>query len=42
MPIAVYVAAESDLDVAVALSVLLMAVSFGILLALKVVRKDGV
>ncbi len=39
MPIAVYVAAESDLDTAVALSVVLMAVSFGILLALKVGRK---
>src|SRR5947209_11769945 len=38
MPIAVYVAAESDLDTAVALSVVLMAVSFGLLLALRVGR----
>ena len=38
MPIAVYVAAESDLDAAVALSVVLMAVSFGLLLALRVGR----
>src|SRR5438105_14786205 len=36
MPIAVYVAAESDLDSAVALSVVLLAVSFGLLLALGV------
>lgn len=38
MPIAVYVAAESDLDAAVALSVVLMAVSFGLLLGLRVGR----
>lgn len=38
MPIAVYVAAESDLEAAVALSVLLMAVSFGVLLALRIGR----
>ncbi|GAC1303835.1 MAG: ABC transporter permease [Ktedonobacteraceae bacterium] len=38
MPIAVYLAAESDLDTAVALSVVLMAVSFGLLLALRVGR----
>ncbi len=36
MPIAVYIAAESDLDKAIALSVVLLAVSFGILLALKI------
>lgn len=39
MPIAVYIAAESDLETAVALSVVLMAVSFGVLLALQVGRK---
>ncbi|MFL5663560.1 MAG: ABC transporter permease [Ktedonobacteraceae bacterium] len=38
MPIAVYVAAESDLDTAVALSVVLMAVAFGLLLALRIGR----
>ncbi|HLQ30778.1 MAG TPA: ABC transporter permease [Ktedonobacteraceae bacterium] len=38
MPIAVYLAAESDLDTAVALSVVLMAVSFGLLLALRAGR----
>ena len=38
MPIAVYTAAESDLEAAVALSVVLMAVSFGVLLALRVGR----
>jgi len=36
MPIAVYIAAESDLDKAIALSVVLLAVSFGMLLALKI------
>jgi molybdate transport system permease protein len=39
MPIAVYIAAESDLDTAVALSVVLLAVSFGLLLALRVGRE---
>jgi len=39
MPIAVYIAAESDLETAVALSVVLMAVSFGVLLALQVGRR---
>lgn len=39
MPIAVYVAAESDLDTAVAISVVLMAVSFGLLLALRLGRE---
>ena len=34
MPLAIYLASQSDLDTAVALSILLMAVSFGILLAL--------
>lgn len=34
-PIAVYVAAESDLDAAVSLAVVLLAVSFGVLLALR-------
>src|SRR5437763_12793492 len=38
MPLAVYTAAESDLESAVALSVVLMAVSFGVLLALRVGR----
>ena len=36
MPIAVYIATENDLDIAVALSVVLMAVSFGVLLALRI------
>ena len=36
LPIAVYIAAESDLDKAIALSVVLLAVSFGMLLALKI------
>ncbi len=39
MPIAVYIAAESDLDTAVALSVVLLAVSFGLLLALRYGRE---
>jgi molybdate transport system permease protein len=39
MPIAVYIAAESDLDTAVALSVALLAVSFGLLLALRIGRE---
>src|SRR5437660_1416368 len=39
MPIAVYVAAESDLDTAVALSVVLLAVSFGLLLVLRIGRE---
>ncbi len=38
MPIAVYIATENDLDTAVALSVVLMAVSFGVLLALQIGR----
>lgn len=38
MPIAVYTAAESDLESAVALSVVLLAVSFGVLLALQIGR----
>ncbi len=38
MPIAVYIAAETDLDTAVAISVVLMAVSFGVLLALRIGR----
>src|SRR5437016_13094079 len=38
MPIAVYIAAENDLETAVALSVVLLAVSFGVLLALRVGR----
>ncbi len=37
-PIAVYVAAESDLDAAVSLAVVLLAVSFGVLLALRLGR----
>ncbi len=39
MPIAVYIAAETDIDMAVAISVVLMAVSFGVLLALRVGRE---
>jgi molybdate transport system permease protein len=35
MPIAVYIASESDLDKAIGLSVVLLAVSFGMLLALR-------
>jgi molybdate transport system permease protein len=38
MPIAIYIAAETDIDTAVAISVVLMAVSFGVLLALRVGR----
>ncbi len=38
MPIAVYIATENDLDMAVALSVILLAVSFAVLLALRVGR----
>ena len=38
LPIAVYIASESDLDKAIAISVLLLAVSFGILLALRIGR----
>jgi molybdate transport system permease protein len=37
-PIAVYIAAESDLDAAVSLSVVLLAISFGVLLALRLGR----
>jgi molybdate transport system permease protein len=38
MPLAIYIASQSDLDTAVALSVLLMAISFGILLTLNLGR----
>jgi molybdate transport system permease protein len=38
MPLAIYLASETDLDTAVALSVLLLAISFGILLALNLGR----
>jgi len=38
MPIAVYLAAETDLDKSIALSVVLLAVSFGVLLALQIGR----
>ncbi len=38
MPIAVYIASESDLDKSIALSVVLLAVSFGVLLALQLGR----
>lgn len=41
MPIAVYIASESDLDKAIALSVVLLAVSFGMLLALRLSRVNG-
>jgi molybdate transport system permease protein len=40
MPIAVYLASETDLDKAIALSVVLLAVSFGLLLALRFGRRD--
>jgi molybdate transport system permease protein len=40
VPIAVYLASETDLDSAIALSVVLLAVSFGLLLALRVGRKN--
>jgi molybdate transport system permease protein len=39
MPIAIYIAAESDLDTAVALSVLLLAISFALLLTLRLGRE---
>jgi molybdate transport system permease protein len=39
MPIAVYDASQSDLDKAIALSVVLLAVSFGVLLALRIGKK---
>lgn len=39
MPIAVYIASESDLDKSIAISVVLLAVSFGMLLALRLGRK---
>ncbi|HZO73338.1 MAG TPA: ABC transporter permease [Ktedonobacteraceae bacterium] len=39
MPIAVYVATQSDLNKAIALSVVLLAVSFGVLLALRIGKK---
>jgi molybdate transport system permease protein len=45
MPIAVYIASESDLDKSIALAVVLLAVSFGILLALRLLNitsKTGV
>lgn len=38
MPIAIYLAAETDLDKSIALSVVLLAVSFGVLLALQIGR----
>jgi molybdate transport system permease protein len=38
MPLAVYVALQSDLGASIALSVILLAVSFGLLLALRSVR----
>jgi len=40
MPVAVYLASESDLDKAIALSVVLLTVSFGLLLALRIGRKQ--
>jgi molybdate transport system permease protein len=39
MPIAVYIASETDLDKAIALAVVLLAVSFGLLLALRIGRE---
>jgi molybdate transport system permease protein len=39
MPIAVYIASETDLDKAIALSVVLLAVSFGVLLMLRIGRR---
>ena len=41
MPLAIYIASQTSLDSTVALSVLLMAVSFGILLALNLGRGKG-
>lgn len=41
MPIAVYIASESDLDKSIAISVVLLAVSFGILLALRLSQHYG-
>jgi molybdate transport system permease protein len=41
MPIAVYIASESDLDQSIALSVVLLAVSFGILFALRLGQYYG-
>jgi molybdate transport system permease protein len=40
MPIAVYIASESDLDKSIALSVVLLAVSFAILLVLRIGRRS--
>jgi molybdate transport system permease protein len=40
MPIAVYIASETDLDTAIALSVLLLALSFGVLLAVRFGQKQ--
>nr|WP_218104060.1 ABC transporter permease [Thermogemmatispora onikobensis] len=40
MPIAIYIAAETNLDAAVALSVLVLAVSFALLLALRLGRES--
>jgi molybdate transport system permease protein len=42
LPIAVYMASESDLDKAIAISVLLLAVSFGILLTLRFGRSHNI
>src|SRR5262249_37182778 len=39
LPIAVYIAGETDLDVAVAISVVLLAVSFGVLLVVQLGRR---
>jgi molybdate transport system permease protein len=39
VPIAVYIASETDLDKAIALAVVLLAVSFGLLLALRIGQK---
>lgn len=41
MPIAVYVASETDLDKSIALSVVLLATSFGLLLALRLGRRPS-
>jgi molybdate transport system permease protein len=40
MPVAVYIVSQSDLDKAIALAVVLLAVSFGLLLALRLGKRD--
>jgi molybdate transport system permease protein len=40
MPLAVYIALQSDLDAAVAMSVLLLALSLGVLLAIRLASPE--